>query len=174
MVNTDILFTLLRIVIGALFIGHGTQKLFGWFAGAGMQHHTENVAAMGFRPANLWAWISALAESLGGLTLVLGFLTPIGAAAIFVAMIVGIFKVHWRSGLWNSNRGYEFNLIVAVNALILGLVGPGAYALDHTLSMVWSPPLVFGVSALIGIIAVIIGLEWRPQHRQQTPSPQSS
>src|SRR5438876_1714143 len=63
---------LLRVVVGALFVGHAFQKLFGWFGGDGMAGWTETVAKLGLQPAPLWAVLEAGSELVGGLLLVAG------------------------------------------------------------------------------------------------------
>jgi putative oxidoreductase len=130
---TDIALLLLRLTVGLLFVGHGAQKLFGWFGGPGLNGAATMMERMGMRPARFWAWINALAEFGGGLLLTLGFLTPLAAAALVSVMVMAIIKVHGHNGLWNANRGYEFNLLLIAGALAIGLAGPGSLALGPAL-----------------------------------------
>ena len=39
-----------RAVIGGLFIGHGTQKLFGWFGGSGREGTAAMMESLQLRP----------------------------------------------------------------------------------------------------------------------------
>src|SRR5438552_17632085 len=84
---------ILRLVIGVILAAHGAQKLFGWFGGPGMTGWTGAMNRMRIRPATPWAWMSALAELLGGIGLPLGLLFPLPSAAIAGSMLVAIIIV---------------------------------------------------------------------------------
>jgi putative oxidoreductase len=115
----------LRLALGVIMVAHGYSKVFG-----GLHHHAQFVASLGM-PAWL-GYVSAFAEFLGGLLLILGFLTRPAAFAICVDMAVAISKVHWKNGLVGSNRsGFEFPLALAVIALALIFYGAGPIAVDH-------------------------------------------
>src|SRR5579864_6720553 len=73
---------ILRVVFGLLMIGHGTQKLFGWFGGPGPHKAAGFVASRGFAPAMFWTVSGSVSETVGGLFLLLGFLSPLGSIAI--------------------------------------------------------------------------------------------
>jgi putative oxidoreductase len=73
---------LLRLVLGLIFLGHGAQKLFGFFGGHGRAGTSQFLTSLGFRPAKWWAVVVALGEFLGGLFLALGILTPLAALLI--------------------------------------------------------------------------------------------
>jgi putative oxidoreductase len=77
-VDTGVL--ILRLVIGLIFVGHGAQKLFGWFGGHGLAGHTVMMEKLEAHPAHFWAWVSALGEFLGDLGLALGLLPPLAAS----------------------------------------------------------------------------------------------
>ena len=57
---------ILRLVIGMLFIGHGSQKLFGWFGGKGLEEHTRLMRKLNVHPAAMWSTLSACGELFGG------------------------------------------------------------------------------------------------------------
>jgi putative oxidoreductase len=145
---------ILRIVFGLIFIGHGTQKLFGWFGGGGIQGTINAMARIDVRPEKFWAWVVGLSETLGGLGLVLGFLTPLASAVIVGVMLKAIIKVHWQNGFWNTNRGIEFPLLNTFLAVFFGIAGPGAYAVDTILGFDRSTLLTF----LISMVLVLLGL----------------
>src|SRR5438067_6975627 len=121
---------LLRVVVGVLFIGHGTQKLFGWFDGHGLEGTGGFLESLGYRPGKRFAVLGGLAEAGGGALLVLGLLTPLAAGAIVGMMINAIMAVHLESGPWNSEGGYEFPLVMAVAAAAVAFGGGGALAAD--------------------------------------------
>ncbi len=151
-------YTVVRILIGLLFIGHGTQKLFGWFGGYGLEGTSQWMGSLGLRPARLWATTSALGETLGGLLLALGFLTPVGAALIIGVMLVAIAQVHAPKGIWNTAGGYEYNLVIIAVMIFIGLTGGGLYSVDAMLNYPVSDGALFAIGLIITLIGVVVSL----------------
>ena len=110
---------MLRATVGTYFVGHGLQKLSGWFGGDGPDGTGEFFESIGLRPGRQNALLAGAAELGGGTMLALGFLTPLGAAAITGVMTNAIRHVHAKNGVWNSNGGVELPGAVAT-ALALG------------------------------------------------------
>ena len=108
----DLALIVLRVVVGAFFVGHGAQKLFGWFGGHGPAGTAGFFESLGIRPGHVHARAAGWAEFGGGLLLVLGLLTPLAAAAIIATMLVAIITVHWKNGPWSTDGGYEYNAVV--------------------------------------------------------------
>jgi putative oxidoreductase len=125
----------LRIVVGLLFFGHGAQKLFGWFGGYGLEGTGGFFEGLGFRPGKRHAFLAGLFEAGGGLLLALGLLTPFAAFAITTVMVVAVAKVHLPKGVWNSDGGYELNLVYVVAAFALAGIGAGQWSLDNALNL---------------------------------------
>src|SRR5215471_4948675 len=108
---------LLRLAVGLTLSAHGSQKLFGWFGGPGLNSTGQFLEqTLGFRPGRRHALFAGLAEVGGGLLLALGLFTPVGAAAAIGVMLVAIFSVHIHKGFFAHNSGYEYNLVMAVAA----------------------------------------------------------
>src|ERR1700712_4427282 len=126
--NTGLL--LLRVVLGALLIGHGSQKLFGAFGGHGLAGTGGFFHSMGFRPGRQMALMAGISEAGAGLLLAVGLVQPLAAAAIVGTLFVAS-SVHWKNGLWGQNGGYELALFYGVTAAVLAFTGPGAYSLDN-------------------------------------------
>jgi putative oxidoreductase len=121
---------LLRLVLGGMFLLHGSQKLFGAFGGHGFGGFVESVARLGLPgPATVWASLAAGSEFVGGLAVLLGVLTEFGAAAIAFTTIVAIWKVHGRNGFFAGQGGYEYDLLTLAVCAALILAGPGWIAL---------------------------------------------
>jgi putative oxidoreductase len=165
---------ILRLVVGLTVAAHGAQKLFGWWGGPGMNSWTQVVQKLRIRPAQPWAWIAALSEFGGGLSLALGLLSPLGSLAIVGAMVVAIATVHLSRGFWSTKGGYEFNLSLIAGAVALALTGPGAYSFDSALGLHLPEPvtLIGGAIALIaGVTATLVSRS--PQATTET-KPQTS
>ncbi|MGV3465082.1 MAG: DoxX family protein [Heyndrickxia sp.] len=120
---------LIRVILGASFTAHGSQKLFGWFGGHGLAGTGGFFESIGIKPGKTMAFLAGLGELVGGLLFAFGLLTPIGAILIALTMIVAIAKVHGPNG-WIKPNGYEYNLLLIVVAIGVALVGPGTYAID--------------------------------------------
>jgi putative oxidoreductase len=123
----------LRLVVGAVFVAHGSQKLFGSFGGPGIDTFASVLHRMGMRPARLHAIASGTAEFAGGVLIALGLLTPAAAALIVAVMIIAVLKIHLSKGFFVTNGGFEFNLVLVAAAFALAGVGAGNWLLDHAL-----------------------------------------
>jgi putative oxidoreductase len=146
---------LIRVVLGGIMVAHGAQKLFGWFGGHGLAGTAGWLESMGLMPARVYAAVNGLAEFGGGVLLVVGLLTPLGAAAVVGVMLVAIATVHWKNGFFNTGGGYEFNLLIVAAALGLAFTGAGEISIDHLAGWDVAGP-AWGIAAL-GIAAVAAG-----------------
>jgi putative oxidoreductase len=150
-----------RVLIGGLFVGHGTQKLFGWFGGPGLEGTEAMMESLEMRPARHNALAAGLSETAGGALLVAGAATPLAAASLIGTMITAIRKVHQPNGVWAAQGGWEYNavLISALVALIDG--GPGDVSVDAALGReAWGPAWALsglGLGALASTAAVALG-----------------
>lgn len=124
----DLGLLLIRIVIGLLFIGHGAQKLFGWFGGYGPKGTGGWMESVGIKPGVAMAVLSGLMELIGGLLFGAGLLTVVGAGLIALTMVGAIVKVHGKNGLWSTANGIELPLIILVVVISVALTGAGDYA----------------------------------------------
>lgn len=121
----------MRVVIGLLLVGHGSQKLFGWFGGHGLQGTGGFLHSLGFRPGKPFALLGGMNEFVGGLCFALGLFTPFAAAAIIAMMFNAALSVHAANGLWITNNGVEYPLVVGTIATAVAFTGPGAASLDN-------------------------------------------
>jgi putative oxidoreductase len=121
---------LLRGSIGAFFVGHGTQKLFGWFGGHGAEGTGQFFESIGIRPGRRNAIAAGTAEAGGGLLLLLGLATPAAAAALTSVMVTAIRQVHAKNGPWVSEGGYEYNAVLLAALFDIVDQGPGRLSVD--------------------------------------------
>ncbi|WP_072053334.1 DoxX family protein, partial [Bacillus atrophaeus] len=121
---------IIRLIIGLLFVGHGAQKLFGWFGGHGLKGTGGWFESIGMKPGVTVALLAGLSELFGGIMFALGFLTPLAGIIIAGTMVMAIVKVHGANGLWVTNNGYEYNLTLLAVTIGIALTGPGQYAVD--------------------------------------------
>ena len=153
---------IVRAVTGALMAAHGSQKLFGWFGGYGLDGTGGFFESLGFRPGRLFAAAAAFSESVGGLLIALGFLGPVGPALVLAVMIVAAVSVHWHNGLFATANGIELPLLYGTIAVLLALSGPGAYSLDALFGLIpfWTPELSWG-ALLVGVVGGVANLAAR-------------
>jgi putative oxidoreductase len=128
MINIGLL--IIRVVIGVIFMGHGAQKLFGWFGGYGIKGTGGWFESIGIKPGAAMALLAGLTELIGGILFTLGLLTQLAGIMIAGTMVMAIAKVHAPNGLWSTENGYEYNLTVIAVVIGVALIGPGQYALD--------------------------------------------
>ncbi|HEV2415435.1 MAG TPA: DoxX family protein [Candidatus Dormibacteraeota bacterium] len=165
---------ILRLVVGLTLAAHGAQKLFGWFGGSGIAGWTTAMTRMRIRPAAAWAWISALAELLGGLGLAIGFLNPLPSLAIAASMLVAIALIHGPKGFFNTKGGYEFNLTLIAAVAALALTGPGAISLDAVLGIRFPEPVTLIVLTILTLLGVGAALFTRTPVSAQETRPQTT
>lgn len=137
----------LRLVVGLTMAAHGAQKLFGWFGGPGIHRTGQAFELSGYPHGEAMALLAGLSETLGGLGLVLGLLTPLAGAAI-VGIMINAIAVRWGGGFF-APQGLEYEILILAAAVTLTLTGPGRYALDHFIPVLRAHRLVYGAAALV-------------------------
>ena len=140
----------LRLTVGSLFFGHGTQKLFGWFGGHGLDATANMFDSIGMRPGNRNAIAAGLAEAGGGAGIALGLATPLSASVLIATMLTAVNRVHLKNGPWATNGGYEYNIVLIAAVLALVEAGPGELSFDHLLGSERSGPAWTLVAAALG------------------------
>jgi len=150
---------LIRLIFGLLMVGHGAQKLFGWFGGYGLAGTGGFFESLGFRPGRHFAFAASLSEFVGGLLFALGFLGPVGPALILAVMLVASISVHWRNGVFAAKNGVEVPLLYAATAVGIALIGFGTYSLDAAFGVAerWTPGLI-ELALLVGVVGGILNL----------------
>ncbi|MGW0036628.1 DoxX family membrane protein [Gordonia sp. NPDC003376] len=161
----DLGLLILRLGVGVVAVAHGLQKLFGWWGGPGLdgfQAMLTNSAdpAIGFDAdyTRVLAIVGAVSETAGGVLVILGLLTPIGASALVsVMLLAATYRVTLSGGFqfFAAAGGVEYELLLLVAAAALILTGPGTYSLDRTRKWARRPFLGSVAWLIIGIAAAV-------------------
>jgi putative oxidoreductase len=133
----------LRLLIGGLFIGHGTQKLFGWFGGHGPEGTGGFFESLGLKPGKPNAVAAGAAEAGGGALLATGVALPLAGAALIGTMTTAIRHAHAAKGPWSSEGGWEYNAV---------LIGATLAILEDECGLEWA--LAAAAAGAAGSVAV--------------------
>jgi putative oxidoreductase len=156
---------ILRVVIGAVFLAHGINHIYGGgkIEGTGRWFHSR-----GMRPGILHAWTASLTEIGAGALLVLGLLTPVAAAGVVGVMLVAWITNHLKNGffIFRPGEGWEYVMVLLAMGVVIGTLGPGQWSIDGHVSALqdlWGWP-GFGISLGAGALgaAGLLGVYWRP------------
>ena len=121
----------LRLALGVAFIGHGAQKVLGSFNGPGWAKWTSLSQAVPFpfmRPTSLWLGAAAISELLGGILILLGLLTRVGAFLIVCVMVTAIAS-QWPA--FFAPAGMELAVAMLAMSLALLIAGGGQASVDR-------------------------------------------
>ncbi|MDG9715615.1 DoxX family protein [Streptomyces sp. DH24] len=144
---------IIRVALGLTVAVHGAQKLFGWFGGGGLDGTGQFFTMSGYPAGQAMAVIAGLSETLGGLGLALGVLTPLAGAAVLGTMINAL-AVKWGGGFF-APQGVEYELLLIAGAAGLTLTGPGRIAVDRFLPGLRAHRLTHSAAAVA--LAVVLG-----------------
>jgi putative oxidoreductase len=164
----DLGLLLLRLSAGGVLAAHGTQKLFGWFGGHGIEGTGQFMESIGYRPGKVSATAAGLAEAGGGTLLALGLATPLAGAAAAGGM-AGAAAVHAPNGFFAQEGGYETAATLGLAAAGLAVAGPGRLSLDHTMGHLfdrgWMVPTALAATA--AVTALVVGARQRRLDRPE-------
>jgi putative oxidoreductase len=163
----DLGLLIIRVVVGLTIAAHGYNHIFrggkikgtaGWFESLGM------------RPGIVHAWLASLTELAAGVSLVLGLLTPLGAAGVAGTMAVAFITNHRKNGffIFRPGEGWEYVNVLMWVGLALGATGAGQWSLDHALELDWTAGGIgFAIAAIGGLggAALLLATCWRPQKK---------
>jgi putative oxidoreductase len=152
----DLGLLLLRIALAAILYMHAAQKLRGWFSGQGLDGAGRLFENLGHRPGRQMATLAAVCELTGSALIVLGLITPLGAAILAGTMMVAGGSLTLSKGtVWNALGGGEYPLALAGIAVVLGFTGPGSWSVDSALGLAWAKGSN-GTGAITGIIVLVV------------------
>jgi putative oxidoreductase len=184
--NTALL--ILRVIPGALLLGHGLQKLVParysppLLHSAGLKATGSAFEQFGIRPGPPAALLAGSAEILAGISLGAGLLTPIGTILCGAVMTIAILTVHMRHGIWNAEGGFEFPLLLLAVSFVISALGAGSYSVNAwahvnnwagihwTMSHVARAGIVLAIGAAAGLLTVFGASVARGAQARPTPT----
>src|SRR5512139_2907909 len=137
--DNDIAIMVVRLGLGIVFFPHGMQKLLGWFGGPGFSGTMGMFTSNMHIPA-LFAFLAIMAEGLGSLGLITGFLTRIAAFGVGMNMVVAVYMLHWQNGFfmnWFGNQkgeGFELHILVIAMVIAPIIKGGGVLSVDKAIA----------------------------------------
>lgn len=152
--SADFGLLLMRLVIGGIFMAHGSQKVFGWFGGVGLDGFAEQLDGFGFTETDVLAALTGFTELVGGALVVLGLFTPLAAAGL-LGVAINVIWLKWNEGLFIIDDGFEGELALAAIAVGLIFAGPGRIALDNGRAWFRHPMLTGWFCVLLGAGAAV-------------------
>jgi putative oxidoreductase len=115
--------TVLRLLIGLIFVKEGTGKLLGWFEHGGPEITAAFFNEIGIPLPAFSAVFVGVVETVCGGCLMAGFLTRIVVVPIAVVMVTAIVTVH-------ASVGFAYPLLLCASFFVLGQSGGGSYSVD--------------------------------------------
>jgi putative oxidoreductase len=159
----------LRVAAGLMLFAHGWNHLMRMREGPGV---SNRFASLGLRPGPAHAWLVTLTELAAGPLLVVGFFTPLAAAALTGVAVVAWITNHRNAGFFVFRRpteGWEYVMILTVLGLALGALGPGEWSLDDALGFGWvdgwSGLAITAGAGLGGALGLLL-VFWRPPREE--------
>jgi putative oxidoreductase len=160
----DLALLVFRCAVGAVFLAHGINHIFGGGKIAGTGRWFES---LGMKPGWLHAWTASLTEIGAGALLVLGLLTSVAAAGVVGVMLVAWITNHRKNGffIFRPGEGWEYVMILTMTGFVLAMLGPGEWSLDNaagiTSLMGWNGLWIALVAGVGGAAGLLLGF-WRP------------
>ena len=160
----DLALMLLRLAVGGTMIAHGVNH---WRGGGKIAGTAGWFESLGLRHGTLQAWASVVTEIGAGVLLILGLITPLAAAGVVAVMLVAALLAHRPNGFFIFKDGWEYVMILAVVAVVLGVTGPGTISLDSALGIVYDGWIGGAVALGAGVLGTVLLLAafWRPQRQ---------
>jgi putative oxidoreductase len=130
--------TFARLALGGVMLPHGLQKVFGWFGGDGLDA-TMRGFTTGMHIPPFFAALAIIAESVGALALITGFLSRVAALGVACTMVVAVAMVHFKNGFFmnwqgtQAGEGFEYHVLAIGLALAVVWLGGGRASLDRAL-----------------------------------------
>lgn len=162
----DLALLMLRTVVGVTMFLHGYNHVWG---GGKIEGTARWFASLGLKPGIVHAWMASITELVCGPLLVLGLLTPFGAAGVAGVMTVAFLTNHRPNGffIFRPGEGYEYVVNLLIAGLALGALGAGGWSLDRALGIRIDPLVGLAIAAVGGIGGglALLAAFWRPEKK---------
>jgi putative oxidoreductase len=122
--RTDTALLVLRLVVGVTFLLHGLDKV------GGLDGAQQFFDSLGIPASRLAATLVAVTETVGGILLIVGLLTPVAGLALAIDMLVAALTAHADKGFFADKGGYEFVLVLGAACVSLVMAGAGRFSAD--------------------------------------------
>jgi putative oxidoreductase len=161
---TDLALLVLRVTVGAIFLAHGINHIFGGGKIAGTGRWFES---LGMRPGWMHAWTASLTEIGAGALLVGGLVTPVAAAGVVGVMLVAWITNHRGNGffIFRPGEGWEYVMTLTMTGVVIAMLGPGQWSIDDAAGLLglagWTG-LWIALGAGAGGAALLLAGFWRP------------
>jgi putative oxidoreductase len=160
----DLALLVFRVAIGAVFLAHGINHIFGGGKIAGTARWFES---LGVRPGWVHAWMASITEIGAGTLLVLGLLTPFGGAGVIGVMLVAWITNHLKNGffIFRPGEGWEYVMVLTISGFLLSILGPGQWSIDDAagLESLWGwTGLWIALIGGLGGSTALLATCWRP------------
>jgi putative oxidoreductase len=113
----------IRASVGVIFIAYGLQKFDPIWR--------EHLIGFGL-PPELQIPI-ALAETIGGIALIIGVLTRVTGAIFSIILVDAIFHIRWENGFFIAKGGWDYDLALLAMVLFIIVVGSGSISVSYKL-----------------------------------------
>jgi putative oxidoreductase len=172
--SVDFALLVLRLTVGGIFLAHGINHVIG---GGKIKGTAGWFESLGMKPGWAHAWMASLTEVGSGALLVLGLLTPIAAAGVIGVMVVAWITNHIKNGffIFRPGEGYEYVMTLTLMGLVIAVLGPGNWSLDHATGLQnhlvgWTGLWIGAGAGVGGALALLAGF-WRPDKPTSSPEP---
>jgi putative oxidoreductase len=161
----DLALLVFRVAIGAVFLAHGINHIFGGGKIAGTGRWFES---LGMKPGWVHAWTASFTEIGSGALLVMGFLTSFAAAGVVGVMVVAWITNHLKNGffIFRPGEGWEYVMVLTISGFALSILGPGQWSIDDAagLTSLWGwTGLWIALIGGVGGSAALLATSWRPK-----------
>lgn len=164
--SVNLALLIMRVGLGVVMIAHGYRHIFG---GGKIQGTAGWFGSLGMKPPLVHAWLASLTELGAGASLILGFLTPLGAAGVVGTMLVALITNHLRNGffIFYKGEGYEYVMTLTLMGLAMSALGAGEWSVDNAIDLGWSHKtgLMIGGAGVLGAL-LLLATCWRPPKRE--------
>ncbi len=161
----DIVLLVTRVAIGITLFTHGYQK---FFMGGRIKGTAGWFESLGMKPGIVHAYTASCTEVSCGIGLALGLFTPLTAAGFVGTMFVAAWTHKGKFFVFKDD--WEYNLVLALFAVVFATIGPGRWSLDRALGLddeyFGLPGFLIAMIGLAGAV-ILLAVAWKPPAQEE-------